>query len=138
MLDPRIQEKIRNSFARQSLMQTFGATLDQLVAGEVSITAPILDLALQQQGLAHAGLTFALGDSAAGYSALSVMPPKREVVTAEMKINLLAPGQGNRLIARGRVIKPGRRLIVAAADVYAEGNGRETLIAVLTGTMVPV
>ncbi len=119
-------------------MGTLGASLAQVEKGRVVISAPILETAQQQHGFAHAGLTFALGDSAAGYTALSVMPDDAEVLTAEMKIHLLAPGTGDRLIAEGRVIKPGRRLIVAAADVYAEDAGTRTLIATLMGTLVPV
>ena len=134
----QITDKIAASFARQSLMQTFGASLDRVEMGQVTLSAPILAGARQQHGFAHAGLTFALGDSAAGYTALSVMDPQAEVLTAEMKINLLAPGKGDRLIAIGRVIKPGRRLIVAASDVYAEEGGQRTLIATLMGTLVPV
>lgn len=134
----KLVKKISNSFNRQSLMTTLGASLDTVEPGRVIITAPIVDGAQQQHGFAHAGLTFALGDSAAGYTALSVMPEDAEVLTAEMKINLLAPGKGDRLIAEGRVIKPGRRLIVAAADVFAEEAGQRTLIATLMGTLVPV
>lgn len=119
-------------------MQTFGATLDAIEPGAVTISAPIRASSGQQQGFAHAALTFGIGDSAAGYSALSIMDPEYEVVTCEMKINLLAPGIGDRLIARGRVIKPGRRLVVVAADVFAALGGQEKHIALLTGTMVPV
>ncbi len=138
MTDNQIVEKISASFARQGMMATLGATLDTVEPGHVIISAPILAEAQQQHGFAHAGLTFALGDSAAGYTALSVMPADAEVLTAEMKINLLAPGKGDRLVAIGRVIKPGRRLIVAASDVYAEEAGERTLIASLIGTLVPV
>ena len=66
------------------------------------------------------------------------MPLDQEVVTAEIKINLLAPAQGDHLLAKGRIIKPGRRLIVVASDVFAISTGKERLIAVLQGTMVPV
>lgn len=138
MIDTTIHAKVHDSFARQNLMRTFGAELLQVDAGHVSISAPILDGSQQQHGFAHAGLTFALGDSAAGYAALSMMPVDAEVLTAEIKINLLAPGQGDRLIARGRVIKPGRRLFVVTADVYAIKEGQETMIATLMGTMVPI
>ncbi len=138
MRDKQIVEKISASFARQGMMGTLGATLDTVAAGHVTVSAPILAGAQQQHGFAHAGLTFALGDSAAGYTALSVMHADAEVLTAEMKINLLAPGKGDRLVAIGRVIKPGRRLIVAASDVYAEEAGERTLIATLMGTLVPV
>lgn len=137
-MDPQIEHKIRDSFARQSLMQTFGAQIQFLDRGHVHITAPLTPQVLQQHGFGHAGLTFAIGDSAAGYAALTEYDPQAEVLTAEMKINLLAPAAGNTLIAKGRVIKTGRRLSVVAADVFAVQNNGETLIAVLQGTMVPV
>ena len=131
--------RIDSSFSAQSLMETFGAELVHVDNGSVHIRAPILDLARQQHGFAHAGLTFALGDSAAGYAALSTLPDGHEVLTAEMKINLLAPGKGKALIAKGRVLKPGRRLVVVAAEIFAQGeDGSESCIAVMQGTMVPI
>lgn len=137
-MDPQIEHKIRDSFARQGLMQTFGAQIRFLEPGQVHITAPLTQGVSQQHGFGHAGLTFAIGDSAAGYAALTAFDPETEVLTAEMKINLLAPAAGDMLIAKGRVIKTGRRLSVVAADVYAIQNNVETLISVLQGTMVPV
>ncbi|MGJ8605707.1 MAG: PaaI family thioesterase [Marivita sp.] len=133
-IDPRIQA----SFDRQSMMVTLGATLAETGNGTATISAPILPGSTQQQGFGHAGLTFSIGDSAAGYAALTLIPDHQEVVTAEIKINLIAPAKGDRLIARGRVIKPGRRLIVVTSDVYAESGGIERHIACLMGTMVPV
>ena len=137
-MSSQIEHRIRESFARQSMMQTLGASLAHVAEGAVEISAPILEGSQQQQGFAHAALTFAIGDSAAGYSALSLMPEGREVMTTEMKINLLAPGAGDRLVARGRVIKPGRRLMVVQSDVYAVTDGAEKHIAMLLGTMIPV
>ena len=130
--------RIKRSFAAQSMMTTLGAELVHIAEGSVHIKAPILAGSLQQQGFGHAGLTFSIGDSAAGYAALTTIPLEHEVVTAEIKINLLAPAQGAYLIAKGRIIKPGRRLIVVASDVYAVTGKDEVLIAVLQGTMVPV
>lgn len=131
-------DRVAASFARQSMMQTFGATLDAVAQGQVTLSAPILSGSRQQQGFAHAALTFGLGDSAAGYAALTTLSEDQEVVTAEMKINLTAPATGARLIAKGRVIKPGRRLIVVTSEVFAVNDGNETLVAILQGTMVPV
>jgi uncharacterized protein (TIGR00369 family) len=133
-----LEQRIRKSFGRQSMMETLGATLRSISAGEVVIEAPILPGSRQQQGFAHAALTFALGDSAAGYSALTLLPEDQEVMTAEIKVNLLAPGAGDLLRATGRVIKPGRRLIVVSAEVHAVTGSEEKLIAVLQGTMIPV
>ncbi|MEX0350434.1 MAG: PaaI family thioesterase [Paracoccaceae bacterium] len=133
-----MKKRIRDSFARQSMMTTFGARVDEISEGRVVLSAPILETALQQQGAAHAALSFALGDSAAGYAALTLIPADQDVMTAEMKINLLAPARGERLRAVGRVVKPGRRLIIVSADVYALEGAKETHVALLQGTMVPV
>lgn len=133
-----IETRIRESFARQSMMQTLGASLTGIAPGRVVIEAPILPGSRQQQGFAHAALTFALGDTAAGYSALTRMADGMEVLTAEIKLNLLAPGRGELLRATGRVVKPGRRLVVVTSEVHAVDGDRETLIAILQGTMVPV
>ncbi len=137
-LDPEHETKIRDSFAQQSLMKSVGAKLASVDAGDVTITAPTSEGFRQQQGFAHGGLIFALGDTAAGYAALSVMPLDVEVMSIELKINFLSPGAG-RLIAKGRVLKPGRRLIVVAADVWAEASdGTQKHVAALQGTMIPV
>jgi uncharacterized protein (TIGR00369 family) len=133
-----VKMMIQQSFASQSLMRTLGAELLSLEKGAVEIKAPILESSRQQHGFAHAGLTFSIGDSAAGYAALSTLPANYEVLTTEMKINLLAPGKGDCLIARGTVIKPGRRLIIVQSDVYAIENDIETHVALMTGTMMPL
>lgn len=130
--------RVRASFAAQGLMDTLNATLVDLAPGQCRITAPIEDRTGQQHGVAHAGLTFSIGDSAAGYAALTLMADDAEVMTAEMKIHLLAPASGERLVAEGRVIRPGRRLMVAEADVFAEKGGARNLVARLLGTLVPV
>lgn len=137
-MSPEKAKHIHESFAAQTMMATMGAELTAVSNGSATIQARILPGSLQQHGFAHAGLTFSIGDSAAGYAALSTMPDGHEVLTTEMKINLLAPAKGDLLIARGRVIKAGRRLVIVQADVYAQDHGREIHIALLTGTMMPL
>ncbi len=137
-MTPEEIARIHSSFGAQSMMATLGATLEDVTRGSITITAPILPGAMQQQGFGHAGLTFSIGDSAAGYAALTTLPLDSEVVTAEIKINLLAPAMGDRLIAVGKVVKPGKRLCVVTSEVFAETDGTRKLIAILQGTMVPV
>ena len=137
-MTPQQLDRLQRSFDAQSMMHSLGAQLCSVSTAAVTIKAPILPGSRQQQGFAHAGLTFAIGDSAAGYAALTTLPLDREVVTAEMKINLLAPALGDQLIAKGRVIKAGRQLIVVAADVFAQTGTTKRHIAALQGTMVPV
>ena len=136
-LDPAIAARVTDSFAAQSLMRTFDARIDALGPGTCTISAPVSEGALQQHGFAHAGLTLSLGDSAAGYAALTTMPPDGEVLTVEMKINLLAPAAGERLVAEGRVVRAGRRLTVVQAEVFAVTGARRRAVALLQGTMIP-
>lgn len=137
-MDEAKRIRICDSFAAQSMMATLGAKLCDVSDGSVRIEAPILPGALQQQGFGHAGLTFSIGDSAAGYAALTCLSLDMEVVTAEIKINLMAPARGEKLIAVGKLVKPGKRLCVVTSEVFAVENGEEKLIAILQGTMVPV
>ena len=97
---PAFREIVKDSFARQGLMRTLGAEITELGPGRCTITAPIRPETAQQHGFAHAGTTFALGDSACGYAALSLQEEGVEVLTSEMKIHLLAPATGARLVAR--------------------------------------
>ena len=131
-------ERITRSFESQSMMITLGARIHEVEKGKVSIEAPLLPFALQQQGYGHSGLTFSIGDSAAGYSALTLLPEDQEVMTAEIKINLLAPADGELLRAEGRVVKPGKRLVVVTSEIHAWKKGQTKLIAIMQGTMVPV
>ena len=133
-----VARKLKDSFARQNLMTTFGVSIAEIAPGRVVLTCPILDLARQQHGFGHAGLAFAVGDTATGYAALTLMPEEAEVMTAEMKINLVAPSDGEVMIATGRVIKSGKRLAVVTGEVEVEKAGVRTTVAVLQGTMVPI
>lgn len=136
--DPGYEARVRASFAAQTMMTTLGATLTEVAPGVVRITSTIPPGARQQHGVGHAGLTFSIGDSAAGYAALSLMDAGHEVVTAEMKINLMAPAAGAELVAEGRVLRPGHRLMTVEANVWAIDRGKRSHIAVMTGTMVPI
>lgn len=129
---------IEKSFIAQGLMLTLGAQIERVEEGSVILSAPLSDRVSQQHGAAHAGLTFALGDSAAGYSALTLMGSDTEVMTVEMKINLLSPAFGDRLVATGKVEKAGKRLLVVTARVEAETDGQRKLVAIMQGTMIPV
>lgn len=119
-------------------MQTLGATLGTISPGLVEITLRPDPAISQQHGFVHAGAVAAIADSAAGYAALSTMPPGTGVLSTEFKINLLVPAIGDRIVARGRVVKAGRTLTVAQSEVFAETGGQEKLIALLTATMMTV
>jgi uncharacterized protein (TIGR00369 family) len=130
--------RVAASFDKQGLMHTLGAILGRIEPGSVEIILPVAAHIGQQHGFVHAGAVAAIAVSAAGYAALSLMPPGSGVLTTEFKINLLSPAGGERLVARGRVIKAGRTLTLALSEVFAVREGQEKLCAMLTATLMTV
>lgn len=136
---PDYEERVRASFARQHAMSTIGAALTLVRPGVVEIEMPYSAELTQQHGFLHAGIISTALDSACGYAAFSIMPEDAAVLTIEFKVNLLAPGQGERFLFRGSVTKPGRTIVVADGQAYAfAADGEAKLIATMTGTMMTV
>ncbi|MBA5777961.1 PaaI family thioesterase [Stappia sp. F7233] len=134
--DGNWRARVEDSFARQAFMEHIGARLTHLAPGEVDIEATYDSTLTQQHGFFHAGVTTTIADSAAGYAAYSLFEEGSSVLTTELKINLLAPAMGDRLVARGRVIKPGRTLTICRGDVYGITDGRERHVATALFTMM--
>lgn len=119
-------------------MRLLGAELGAVRPGAVEIALPLRPELSQQHGYAHAGAAWAIADSASGFAAQTLMAADEGVLTVELKINLLAPAVGERLIARGRVERAGRRLTVGRSDVFALADGVERQVALAIGTFVAV
>lgn len=121
-------------------MQTFSATLVSVEPGNVTIKAPVTREVSQQDGFPHAGFGWSLGDSAAGFSALSLMAPGERVLTVEMKTNLLSPATGDILVAEGRVIRFGRNICTVSAEIHTEIADGPVFkhVATMLGTMIRV
>ncbi len=134
--DPNFADRVRDSFARQSIMELIGAQLSRVEPGLVEIALPYRADLCQQHGFFHAGVTSTIADSAGGYAAFSLFPADASVLTTEFKINLLAPADGERLRALGRVLKPGRTLTICEVEVFALKDGREKLCAKLLQTLM--
>lgn len=134
--DPDWDAKVRLSFARQTIMATIGARVSALTPGFCEIELPYRRDLCQQHGFLHAGITTTIADSAAGYAAFSLMPSGSSVLTVEFKVNLMAPAAGERFLARGTVVKPGRTLTVVDAEVVALGNGGDMVVAQMLATMM--
>jgi uncharacterized protein (TIGR00369 family) len=127
---------LRDSFARQTIMATLGATLETVEKGRAVIALPYAAHICQQHGYLHAGVVTTIVDSACGYAAFSMMPPQSAVLTIEFKVNLMAPAKGERFLAEGRVVKAGRTLTVTQGDVVAIDGDKRTTVAIITATMM--
>jgi uncharacterized protein (TIGR00369 family) len=129
--DPHFASRVRESFGRQKAMALIGASLKSVEAGAVEIALPYRDDLTQQKGFIHGGILGMIADTACGYAAFSLMPAGGSLVTVEYKMNILNPGRGS-LVAQGKVIRPGRTLTVARAEVYADdGSHVATMLQTL-------
>jgi uncharacterized protein (TIGR00369 family) len=134
--DPLFDARIRDSFHRQGVMETLGVEIAALRPGEVELTMAFAPTFTQQNGFLHAGIVATVLDSACGYAAFSLMPADAAVLTVEFKINLIAPARGERFLFKGKVVKPGRTIIVCEGQAVAIEAGEEKLIATMTGTLM--
>jgi len=129
-------ERVRASFARQGAMALIGAGLVEVRPGYCAIAlAPRPEIS-QQHGYVHAGILAALVDSAGGYAGLTLFPEDSSVLTVEFKLNLLAPAQGNRIVAEGFVVKPGRTLAITRGEIHAEQGATRKLVAIMQQTLI--
>jgi len=135
-VDPNFEARVRDSFARQGAMRLIGARMSRLEPGYCEIELPYRDDLTQQHGLFHGGFVSAIADTAGGYAAYSLFPAEDSILTVEYKINLLAPGAGDKLVAIARVKKSGRTLTVCELEVMALKQGQQTLCACGLATLM--
>ena len=134
--DPEFADRVRASFAKQHAMDLIHATLPVVEPGLTEIHLPHWAGVEQQHGFVHGGVVGMIADSAAGYAAMTVVPANASVLTVEFKMNLMAPADGEKLIARGEVVRAGRTLIVTQAQVFAVKDGKESLCALMQQTIM--
>jgi len=135
-LDPDFENKTKESFSRQWFMDFIGAELTEVSPGYCEIQVPYKKELSQQHGYFHGGVIGTVADNAGGYAAYTLMPADASILTVEYKLNLLAPGDGERLISRARVIKPGRTLTICRPEVFVVKKGVQTLCATALMTLM--
>ncbi len=135
--NPAFAEQIRQSFAKQTIMDLIGAELSRVEPGIIEITLPYRADLTQQHGYMHAGIVTTIADTASGYAAYTLMPPNSEVLSVEFKVNLLRPAKGEKFVAVAEVIKSGKTLTVVRADVFGVNHDEQReLVATMLSTMI--
>ncbi|MDB0507897.1 PaaI family thioesterase (plasmid) [Ralstonia solanacearum] len=136
LANPDFAEDVVASFDKQNAMRLIHATLPVVEHGRTEIHVPHWEGLEQQHGFVHGGVVGMIADSAAGYAAMTMVPASASVLTVEYKMNLVAPADGEKLIARGQVVRPGKTLIVTKAEVFAVKDRKETLCALMQQTIM--
>jgi uncharacterized protein (TIGR00369 family) len=127
---------IKTTLENQGFTRLVGAEVVAVEPGVVVMALNRRDEVLQQNGLFHGGVIAYLVDNATTAAAGTMIDrASRAVITAEYKINLVAPSRGDRLTCRAEVVKPGRSLTVVEAKVTCRTDGEERLVAVALATI---
>lgn len=129
-------DRVRQSFSRQGAMALVGARVVDVRPGYCALAlAPRPEIS-QQHGYVHAGILATLVDSAGGYAGYTMFPDASSVLTVEFKLNLLAPAQGDEIVAEGFVVKSGRTLTITRGEVHAVQAGERRLVAIMQQTLM--
>lgn len=130
-------ERVRRVLTEQPFSMLVGAKVEKVERGRAALTVENRPDLTQNNGYIHGGVIGYLADNASGCAASTMLPEGAvSLVTSEYKLNLLRPATGRRAIARGEVVKAGRRqCVVETRVVCTDGAGKETLVAICLATL---
>ena len=131
-------ESARAVFREAPFIVDLGIEPTAMGEGRCETVLAVQPRMLQHTGQVHAGVVTTLADHTAGAAAQSVLPAGVVAITAELKISLMRPARGERLVCSAVVLKPGRTLVFAEAEVHAVDGGVRTLVAKLSATLAAV
>ena len=131
------EEEIRRVFRAAPFIADLGIELESVARGECVTVLGLTRRHQQQDGFVHAGVHATIADHTAGGAAATLIGDGQYVLSAEFKINLLRATRCERLRCRARVLKPGRRLIVAESEVF-DADDAERLLSKAIVTLAVV
>jgi uncharacterized protein (TIGR00369 family) len=135
--NPEFEQALKAVVLTMPAARHLGFEFGRIAPGEVEIIQPYRAELTEHNGYFQGGVLGSLADFAGGSAAGTLLPPGWVNMTIDYTIKLLAPAKGDRVIARGRVLKAGQSMTVAAVDVYGVAGepGAETLCATAFVTM---
>ncbi|WP_043656640.1 PaaI family thioesterase [Nocardia thailandica] len=134
--DPDFAEAVAAAVLSMPAAIHLGFTFGALGPGSAEIVQPHRRELTQHDGFLQGGVLGSLADFAAGSAAGTLLPTGWVNMTIDYTVKILAPAKGPTVVARGRVVKPGALITVAAADVHTvDADGGETLCATALVTL---
>lgn len=128
-------DTLRDFFHLSPYMVDLGVEPTAVEPGHVTSELKLLQRHLQHTGQAHAGVMTTMADHSMGSAAQTLAPEGQWVVTAELKVSVMRPGKGQRLVCEAWVLKAGRTLSFTEAEVYAVTGAERTLVMKASATM---
>jgi len=127
--NPNYAQAVRDAVMTMPAAQHLGFGFGRISPGEVEIIQPYRKELTQHDGFLQGGVLGSLADFAAGSAAGTMLPAGWANMTIDYTVKIVAPAKAETIVARGRVIKAGPIITVAAADVYSVDGDAETLCA---------
>jgi uncharacterized protein (TIGR00369 family) len=127
-----MDDEERKRATGQGFVRLLGAELDELTPGRCVASLTLRPELMQMNGFFHGGVLAFLCDYATAVAAASMLRDRatESVLTAEFKLNMLAPATGPRLVCRAEVVRPGRTITVVEARLFNTGGDAEKLVAI--------
>jgi uncharacterized protein (TIGR00369 family) len=130
-------QDVRERFARSEFHSRWLAlTLERVERGEVDVAMGVQRHHLNLMGTLHGGMIATLADTATGLALRSTLDEGMTFTTTHLGVTFLAPGREGRILAKGRVVKSGKRFGYAEADVI-DAEGRLLARATATFAVLP-
>lgn len=136
--NPNYQQEVDRLFSSAPFVTDLGLELTAVSPGNCQSRLALAPRHLQQDGFVHAGVIATTADHTAGTAAATLIGQGEIILTAEFKINYLRAARGTYLDCRARVLKPGRTLSVAEAEVFACSEASSVLVSKAMFTMAVV
>jgi len=133
--DSQYRERTLAAFARQPWAEHLGMQAGELGPGWFEIRLPLKPFHQQHDGIVHGGVLATLADTAVALAAYTLAAQGQRIVTIEFKINYLRPAQGELLLCRGTVLRPGRTVTVSEAEIFTVVDGEKKLSAKALATI---
>lgn len=115
---------------RLPFLEHLGAVVEELRERHAVLKLEVRDYHLQHLGYVHGGVISSLADNTGWYAVMVSLPENHTTVTIEIKVNYLKPALKGTLIAKGKVLRLGKRVAFAVIEVTQDSD----LIAYATGT----
>ncbi len=130
-ITPEREQLIREKFQINHFPQLLGIEIDAIEPGRARLSVEVSEKLLQLQGVMHGGAIATLMDTAVAFAIVSVSGPHDRFTTVELKINYLSAIRQGRVVAEARLLRDGRRIVVADCDLF-DGEGRLAAKGLLT------
>lgn len=132
--NPAYAETLKRAVLAMPMAQSVGLQFSSITPGEVELEIPYRNELSFRPGQMQATAIFAAADFAAIAAAGTLLPAGWINASIDCTLKIVGPADGEKLVARGRVVKSGKLITVSAAEVYTVRDGEESLCATALAT----